>query len=341
MGEPLRVLLRRHVHLARLLRRAGRHHRDEHERDDPTDRGRPNGGASYFAEYCQPNCTNPNASANLTLRAWQQLTAFVNLTTAATVYESSTGGSTVIGVAALGIDNASSSARGQLNESYSIMRGTHAGAHGSLGVTHRASMGVQFSPGVGLFPWNASAGQSWNATSAFTAQGGWNDSYTYVDTLRGITSSSSGSSSGSVSQLRNESVPRARTSNITLKNGMMPTIVVIGYLGTVRVRRRVVPDGGCQSDVFGGASTGSERPFVRGRPGFDLGRRHRRGSATHSAVTAAARPPRGSAAAPSGRRPSRAPAGLSLQPQTPPSANESVQDQPESRKPPSRRASAS
>ena len=106
-------------------------------------------GASYFAEYCQPNCTNPNASANLTLRAWQQLTAFVNLTTAATVYESSTGGSTVIGVAALGIDNASSSARGQLNESYSIMRGTHAGAHGSLGVTHRASMGVQFSPASG------------------------------------------------------------------------------------------------------------------------------------------------------------------------------------------------
>ncbi len=92
-------------------------------------------------------------------------------------------------------------------------------------------MGVQFSPALGLFPWNASAGQSWNATSAFTAQGGWNDSYTYVDTLRGITSSSSGSSSGSVSHYRNEWVRGKDLGNVTLKNGMNATIVVIGYLG--------------------------------------------------------------------------------------------------------------
>ncbi|HEV2166101.1 MAG TPA: hypothetical protein VGS23_03865, partial [Thermoplasmata archaeon] len=28
-------------------------------------------GASYFAQYCRPDCTHPNASANLSLRAWQ------------------------------------------------------------------------------------------------------------------------------------------------------------------------------------------------------------------------------------------------------------------------------
>ncbi|MCI4358200.1 MAG: hypothetical protein L3J95_00445 [Thermoplasmata archaeon] len=218
-------------------------------------------GESFFADFCRPDCSHPNSSANLSLRAWQQLSAFVNLTTNATVYETTTvsvNGTSVraiVAVPALGVLNASSSARGQLNESYSIVRGTHVGAKGTLDVSRRASMGVSFQPALGLVPWNASAGQVWNSTSTFSAHGGWNDSYSFSNVLNGIATSASGTSSGNVSHRGVESVRGADIGNLTLRNGAVVDVIVLAFSGPFEFAEGLFVTT-VDADLFGGGSVG-------------------------------------------------------------------------------------
>lgn len=190
-------------------------------------------GESFYAQFCRPNCSNPVDSANLSLNGWQQLSAFVNVTTTATVYEMVTTNrsTTVVGVPALGITNASSSSRGHLTESFSLVRGTASGAHGSLDVSRSASMAVTFSPALGIVPWNVTKGSVWNSSSSFNATGGWNDSFAYSDTLRGVTTSRSSNSSGMVMRSGTEALRGRDLGNVTLRNGMNATVIVLGYLG--------------------------------------------------------------------------------------------------------------
>jgi hypothetical protein len=288
-------------------------------------------GVSYFAQFCAPDCTSPTFSANLSLQAWQQLSAFVNLTTNATVYEVSSGpnGTVMTGVAALGIENASSSARGQLNESYSIVRGSHAGMKGSLDVNRRASMGVTFSPALGIVPWNVSSGQSWNSTSAFAAQGGRNDSYSFMDDLRGVTTTSFATTSGSVSRSGTESLRGKDLGNVTLNNGATPTVIVLGYSGPF-----VFGDGvfltTAEADLFGGAGAGwSVHAYANAQAGtsaVDIVV-HR---SAHTANLAAASDTTGLGSSSLGSATVQGSTGLSVGSAPPPSANESTQAQPES-----------
>ncbi|HEV2519210.1 MAG TPA: hypothetical protein VGX00_01125 [Thermoplasmata archaeon] len=216
-------------------------------------------GVSYFAEVCRPNCAHPNASANLTLRAWQQVVAFVNLTTNATVYErtssQSNGTNVTAGVAvpALGVLNASSAARGQLNETFALTRGATSIASASLGVSRHASMEVAFDPALGLVPWNVSAGQTWNSSSAFTASGGWNDSYGFADSLHGVSHHGTGSSSGAVSRTGVESVRGKDLGNVTLGGHTSARVIVLGFVGPF-----ALADGAfvttAEADLFGGTT---------------------------------------------------------------------------------------
>src|SRR5262249_6316903 len=68
---------------------------------------------SFFADYCQPNCTAPAAHGNLSVLGWEQDTGFANITSNAVVYEHGTP------VAAFGIANASFRNAGDLTEALS------------------------------------------------------------------------------------------------------------------------------------------------------------------------------------------------------------------------------
>jgi hypothetical protein len=288
-------------------------------------------GESFYAQYCRPNCSSAVDSANLSLNGWQQLTAFVNLTTAATVYEmvSSNGSTTVVGVPALGINNASSSTRGDLTESYALVRGTHAGAHGALDVNRKASMAITFSPALGLVPWNVTKGTTWNSSSTFDATGGWNDTYTYTDTLRGITTSSSSNSSGTVSHSGTEGLRGRDLGNVTLRNGMNATVIVLGYLGPFAFGDGLfltTPT----ADLFGGMAVGwSSHAFasaVLSTSDVDLVVDHSARTVVPAAASATASV--GSSAL--GAASVQGSSGLSVGGPAPPDSGATVQEQPES-----------
>ncbi|MCI4349419.1 MAG: hypothetical protein L3J93_04295 [Thermoplasmata archaeon] len=207
----------------------------------------------YDVRYCRPNCTSPNATATMSVRAWQQDSAYVNLTSTATVYVHGANNSSVA-ASALGLANASASGRGNLSESYKILRGTTTLASGRLLVARASHLTVDFSPALGLVPWNLSSGEIWNASSAFTALGGWNDSYSYLNTVHGVTSTGSGNASGAVSHAGQVDLRGADRGSYTLRNGRNVTVIVLAVSGPFELRDGffLAPAG---SDLFGGATS--------------------------------------------------------------------------------------
>jgi hypothetical protein len=208
-------------------------------------------GMTYFVQYCRPNCPSANATGNLSVRAFQQLTAFVNLTTNATVYAHVNGSG--VATSALGVLNASDLGRAGLDESYAITRGGSTGAHGSLAVSRGSAMSVAFSPALGLLPWNATQGEGWNASSDYTASGGWNDAYRYSDSLGGAGRNASGSSSGQVSRNGTEQLFGRDLGNLTLHNGANVTVVLLGFGGPFAFGDGLFLTTG-DADLFGGGS---------------------------------------------------------------------------------------
>ncbi|HUI38187.1 MAG TPA: hypothetical protein VLY85_00990 [Thermoplasmata archaeon] len=208
-------------------------------------------GVHYYAQFCHPDCTSPNVTATISVRAWQEDRAFVNLTTNATVYEHGPNGS--MPAAALGLLNASDSGKANLTEGYQIVRGGHTVATGRLDVARSDAATIAFTPSLGLVPWNVTAGERWNASAMFAASGGWNDSYSYLDTLRGTSSSSSGTSSGSVNRSGIVGLRGADLGNLTLKNGRTVTVITFAVGGPFEFRDGVflAPAG---SDLFSGPS---------------------------------------------------------------------------------------
>ncbi len=287
-------------------------------------------GVSYFAEYCRPNCTSPNATANLTLRAHEQQTAFVNLTDNATVYERTSGfGGTSTAVSALGISDASVSSLGALDESYSIARGSHAGASGTLNVTESAQMAVVFTPALGIAPWNVSKGDSWNSTSAFSASGGWTTTYAHSDSLQGVSGSQSGNASGQLNRSGSESVNGRDLGNLTLANGANVTVVVVGYLGPFAFGDGLFVTSGA-SDLFA-SSTAAYAPyeFALGQAtlsamDLSIARGH------HHVVFAAASASVGVGSTTLGATSVATGTGVASGGQSPPGSDETVQAQPES-----------
>jgi hypothetical protein len=208
-------------------------------------------GMTYFVQYCRPNCQSPNATGNLSTRAYQQLTAFVNLTTNATVDEHGNGSG--VATSALGLVNASDFGRAGLNESYAITRGGSTGAHGDLTVSRRAAIDLAFSPALGILPWNVTKGESWNASSNYSANGGWNDSYRYSDSFGGSGRNASGSSSGQVGRTGTEQLYGRDLGNLTLHNGANITVILLAFGGPFAFGDGLFLTTG-DADLFGGGS---------------------------------------------------------------------------------------
>lgn len=182
--------------------------------------------ATYHASLCAPNCSSPTLQGNLSVKGWEKNAAFANLTTTAQVHENGTA------AAALGILNASSQSSGNLSESLSILAtigGVHRTASANFDLAGHASSSIDFTPALGLVPWNLSSGLTWNSTSAFTAQGAWSIAYSWTrTTFAGAHLNASGNPSGNVNASGSVSIVGKDLGSITLNNGK--TVPVIGLL---------------------------------------------------------------------------------------------------------------
>ena len=127
---------------------------------------------SLIATWCVPNCTAPRYTESVMVRGWKLDSQFMNLTTDAQVYENGTAAN------ALGITNASARGSQNVTETWMVTFGNRSYTE-NFSESQLAFYSVQFQPALGLIPWNLSTNLTWNATSAYNATGGWNDSYSY------------------------------------------------------------------------------------------------------------------------------------------------------------------
>ncbi len=184
---------------------------------------------SYYADLCTPTCTHPTGQGNLSITAWEKDAGFANLTSAATVYEQ--------GVAspAIGLINASTQASGNISESLWLKiqhMNTTVTASTQFFVSGAAHAQVAFTPALGLVPLNVSSGDVWNATSAFTASGGWSaNANWYRTSILGVKTSGSYNPSGSVQGSGDVALAGTDLGTIRLGNGATVPVIALAWTG--------------------------------------------------------------------------------------------------------------
>ncbi|MCI4317697.1 MAG: hypothetical protein L3J96_04095, partial [Thermoplasmata archaeon] len=186
-------------------------------------------GASYSAQFCNPNCVSAATMGNVSMSAVESDAGFVNMTGNATVFEN--GAATP----ALGIMNASAQSQGRVNESLQF-HGMHGNVTRSvsamLSVRGHAQASVSFSPALGLIPWNAQPNATWNSSSRFAAQGSWGIGWAAQRTnLLGRSLNVSGSPNGAVNASGRLSVAGQDLGNVTLSNGETVPAIVLALSG--------------------------------------------------------------------------------------------------------------
>ncbi|HEV2317764.1 MAG TPA: hypothetical protein VGV89_09375 [Thermoplasmata archaeon] len=209
-------------------------------------------GFVYDAAFCAPVCgSTARVSANITMRATDHEVGFANFTRAGSVYVNGTS------VRALAIQNSAAMLAANLTERSSISVVTPNGTVGglmSMAAAAHATAAIQFSPALGLIPLNTTAGEAWNSSSGFTAQGRATLTLSFSDkpargTWQNITRSSSPSvnTSGSVALFGTDD------GAVTLRNGNVVPVIVLHVVGPFVPREGVIwlPAG---ADLFDGAS---------------------------------------------------------------------------------------
>lgn len=186
--------------------------------------------AKLDASLCAPNCASPTLSGSIGIHGWEQEAAFANFTLAGSVYVNGTP------TTALGLINSSAYAKGALNESYSVSYTNTTGvtltASGALKVTGHANAQIDFTPSLGLVPFNLTAGESWNSTANYTAQGMWAAVYSWTKTtFAGVTTSGSGTPSGNATGNGSVQLYGHDAGTITLKNGVTVPVLEIALVG--------------------------------------------------------------------------------------------------------------
>lgn len=205
----------------------------------------------FYAQYCSPNCANATTFGNLSVVGWERSAGFANLTTSGTVY---VGGSPT---AAIALSNASSQSAGNLTESFTFSTGTGSMAHATsaaLDVAGSAHATIDFATPLGLVPYNATTGERWNASAAFTAAGAWSISGMWSHTsFLGTTSSGHLNASSGVQANGSVAIQGYDAGNVTLANNQTVPVIVLSWNGPFDDEDGVilVPH---DFDMFGGAT---------------------------------------------------------------------------------------
>jgi hypothetical protein len=202
---------------------------------------------NYYFQYCVPNCSAPATTENESYQYWSVSNVFANLTAQAAVFESGKS------VKAFGILNASSGVRENVSETYSGVLNHAPWYAGSYYFGWNSQTGIAFQPALGLVPWNASKNQTWNSTSAYSASGGWHETYLYYSNESTASSIERANLSGANSNRGNESVAGRDAGNVTLSGGATAQRIDLAFTGPYNVSNGlfIVPG---SAQVFGGAT---------------------------------------------------------------------------------------
>lgn len=205
---------------------------------------------SYFVQYCQPSCSAAQTTENYSEHYLEVVNEWANLTRAATVTEGSTK------AAAFGILNATSAYSENLTEFYLGLKGSSIWYTGHYDLEYTAATSIAFTPALGLIPVTSSTGLTWNATSAYSASGGWLESYSYYFTEPTIgynASDSLPSYSGSDTYTGNESVYGRDLGPVTLSGGATARSIDLSYSGAydIALGYLLTPSG---NEIFEGNS---------------------------------------------------------------------------------------
>lgn len=216
---------------------------------------------SYAAQLCAPSCTNPNAVENLSVRGQENDTAFANFTTTGTVYENGTAAS------AVALANTHSTSVARLDESVAGSRTTAGVSHSGsamFDINGSARSSVSFATPLGLIPWNASPGLTWNASAPFTASGGFYLQYAWSLVGANGSLSGNGTPSGQLNRSGTVALQGTDLGNVTLANGVTaPAIVLSWTTGTFVAVDGIllIPRG---FDIFGAG----DHPWAPHAPGI-------------------------------------------------------------------------
>ena len=184
---------------------------------------------SFYANYCQPACSNATTFGNLSVVGREQDTGFANLTTTAVVYENG------VATAAVGLSNASFENSANLTESlrYTLSQGLLTGSGSSaFDVAGTAHGSVDFAPSLGLAPLNLTNSTSWNSSAAFTSNGAWAVQYFVAHTpIGGHPTSSSGNASATIAHNGTVALWGTDHGTVTLANGVTVPVVVLVWTG--------------------------------------------------------------------------------------------------------------
>ncbi|HEY6237946.1 MAG TPA: hypothetical protein VIZ68_02015, partial [Thermoplasmata archaeon] len=201
-----------------------------------------------FVTYCKPTCAGAAVKANASFQAWETESGFANVTTAATVYS---GGEAR---PAIGLLNASDRVAANLTESLDgavhVLLSTRLVSY-YLTVQAEAHAAAEFSPALGLVPIGVTPGSTWNATSAFSASGGWAAQFRYATVpLAKPPSDGSRSLSGDLAGSGTVGLSGMDLGSLTLANGDSTDAISLLVAGPFHVREGflLLPS---TSDVFG------------------------------------------------------------------------------------------
>lgn len=210
------------------------------------------GARSLLAQFrlvvCSPNCSMPQFREVVSLQGASHAVQFLNLTTAASVYENGSA------VSALGILNISARSLQTLSEQANFTAGNRSVSQ-SQNFSRQSSLAIQFTPALGLIPWTLSANATWNSTSAFSAIGSWNDTSSSSGTFRSWDHETGWNSSGSVNRSGNESVRGRDLGNVTLPMNVSATAIDLDFQGPFEFDNGLFASA-IGSDLFGGATSG-------------------------------------------------------------------------------------
>jgi hypothetical protein len=184
---------------------------------------------TYNERYCTPNCSSPTLDQHISASSWAVATSFVNLSSNAKVNENHSS------VPALGVANTTSLWASNYSETYGELQNGKSLYTGSAYTGGNGSYALAFHPTLGLIPWNASKGQTWNSTSSYSGSYGWKTTYLYAFLGYGIRSVQQGTSIYSAPQSGTETIVGADRGNVTLSNGQNATDIDLGFQGPYNV----------------------------------------------------------------------------------------------------------
>ncbi|HZY92321.1 MAG TPA: hypothetical protein VFG07_06070 [Thermoplasmata archaeon] len=206
---------------------------------------------NLFGEYCIPTCAVAVFTNNISVKALEVGTGFVNLTTAGQVYENGSA------VPAVGLLNTFTEIRADFNETdmawaRSVL-GTQTNSR-TIQVNAAASAAVLFHPALGLYPTTLTPGVAWNSTSSFNASGVDSASYQWsVVNWTGLTQQGGNSSSGHVNASGVVTLSGRDYGTLDLNDGSVTHQLGIHADGPFSVREGLLflPD---NADLFGPSS---------------------------------------------------------------------------------------